>query len=49
MNDAQPFHALLPFDQRILLFDYIPMTPVCYESLVEESLSSDSDSDTTTD
>lgn len=49
MNSNQPFQALLPYDSRVLLFDYEPLLPVCYETLVEESLTSDSDSDTTTD
>lgn len=47
METFLPFQALLPYDNRILILDYVPMTPVCYEELVEEDLTSDSDSDTT--
>lgn len=45
--DFLPFASLLPYDQRIMILDYVPMTPICYESISEESLTSDSDSDTT--
>jgi len=47
--NSLPFASLLPYDNRVLLLDYEPLIPICYDALAEESQTSDSDTDTTTD